>query len=87
MTFAHIGKDLHKKTGVQKVVVRKKKEALDKSTLSLVVGHVGGGVRSVSIQGDVLIVQCSSPAAAARARAQSSKILEKTKTRKAFFFS
>ncbi len=86
--FRHIKKDLTEKNQVHRSSEqqREKKAAIDiqKHIGSLIGADV---IERVSINGDALVVKCSSATGAHRARMHTQEIQEKTKTKRVFFLS
>lgn len=86
--FQHIKNDLAQKGHVARASQQQhgKKAAIDiQRRLGSLVGS--GTIERVSINGDTLVIKCSSSAGAHRARMYTQEIQEKTKARRVFFLS
>jgi predicted nucleic acid-binding Zn ribbon protein len=86
--FHHIKKDITERTrtlGVSEKRQEKKTTAAVHELIGTLIGS--DAIEGVSVQKDVVVVRCSSAAAASRARMHTQAIQEKAKARRVYFLS
>ena len=86
--FRHIKKDITERTRVLGVSEKHQEKEKNKDIHALVGTLIGNdAIEGVSVQKDVVVVRCSSAAAASRARMHTQEIRDKTKMKRIYFLS